>query len=262
MLNKRVGSLLLPAIGLSTYDLAENDMKDVITEGVNQGVNFIDSANRYENEEQIGRAIKELGLPRHDIFMGTKMSYKQQMTQQVCQSVDESLRKLCMEYVDIYMIHSPKSKTYCDDWISLQAEKKKGKIRELAVSNFSSKQIEEIFIASGEYPVLNQVEVNLLNIPWDTFEYCEHHDIKVQASCPLYRMQLDFGKGSAVHDVMAKYHKTYPQIVLRWLFQRGLMSVPKTSSVTHLVENIDIFGFEISEEDLQKLESMSKSSIS
>lgn len=249
---------MLPAIGLGTYNLAEIDIKNVIGEGVNQGANFIDSASRYENEEQIGRAIKELGLSRNDFIIGTKMSYKQQMTQQVCQSVDESLSKLRMEYVDVYMIHSPKSKTYCDDWISLQAEKKKGKIRELAVSNFSPKQLEEIFIASGEFPVLNQVEVNLLNIPWDTLEYCELHDIKVQASCPLYRMQLDFGKGSIIGDVMTKYHKTYPQVVLRWLFQRNLLSVPKMSSIAHLLENIDIFGFELSKEDLQKLESLSK----
>lgn len=254
MLNRRVGELSLSVIGLGTYDLAEQNMKKVISDCVSRGVNFIDSANRYGNEAKIATTISSLGLKREDVVIGTKLSYKQQISQSVCESVDESLNELKTDYIDLYMIHSPKSKTYCDDWMNLQAERKKGKIIETAVSNFSIEQLQNLHQVSGIYPVLNQIEVNLIHVPWKLIYFCRKHNIVVQASCPLYRMGTEAVNNKAVKDIMSKYNKSYAQIVLRWLFQREMLSIPKMSTLKHVEENIDIFGFDLAENDIMWLE--------
>lgn len=258
MLTRKVGSLNIPVIGLGTYDLLEYDMKTIIQECVLRGVNFLDSANRYDNEFQLGQAIKKIGLNRSDIIMGTKLSYKQQITQTVEMSVDESLKKLQMDYIDLYLIHSPKSMTYCKDWLELQNEKEKGKIRELGVSNFSINQLKELYNVSGKYPVINQIEVNLAHFPYEVIEFCHRNDIVVQASCPLRRMDMEITREESVQQLMERYDKTYPQIALRWLFQKGIVSIPKMSSTEHLLENIDIFDFALSEKELQIYSSLQK----
>ncbi len=254
MLNKSVGDVELPMIGLGTYDLEEEIMDTVISECVSQGAIFIDSANRYGNEEAIGRAIRKIGLDRKSILIGTKMSYKQQTSQNVRESVDESLDKLKTDYIDLYMIHSPKSKTYCDDWLALQDEKRKGKIREVAVSNFSVQQLQELYKVSGIYPALNQIEVNLVHIPWKVINFCRSNDITIQASCPLYRMGFEAKNSDVVKTLVDKYQKTYAQIALRWLLQKEILSIPKMSSVRHIEENVNIFDFNLSEKDVYQLE--------
>ena len=241
-------------IGLGTYDLEEKKMKTVITECVSRGISFIDSANRYENEEAIGYAIEKTGLSRRSFLIGTKLSYKQQISQTVSESVDESLNKLKTDYIDLYMIHSPKSRTYCDDWLALQREKQKGKIREIAVSNFAIEQLQELYKVSGIYPALNQIEINLVRTPWDLISFCRRNGIVVQASCPLYRMKPEVIDSEIIKELINQYQKTYAQIALRWLFQKGILSVPKMSSAEHIKENTDIFDFNISDEDIKKLE--------
>lgn len=254
MLNKSVGNVNIPMIGLGTYDLDDKAMATVIGACVSRGVTFIDSANRYGNEEAIGGAIRKIGLNRQDILIGTKMSYKQQLSQTVRESVEESLHKLKTDYVDIYMIHSPKSETYCDDWIALLKEKQEGKIREIAVSNFSEQQLQDLYNVSGIYPALNQIEVNLVHIPWDLISFCRSKGIAIQASCPLYRMGFEAKNSDAVKTLVDKCHKTYAQIALRWLFQKEILSIPKMSSLNHVEENVNIFDFSLSEEDVYQLE--------
>lgn len=254
MLNKSVGNVNLSMIGLGTYALDEKAMETVIGVCVSRGVTFIDSANRYGNEEAIGGAIRKIGLNRQAVMIGTKMSYKQQLCQTVRESVEESLNKLKTDYIDLYMIHSPKSETYCDDWIALLEEKRKGKIREVAVSNFSEQQLQDLYNVSGIYPALNQIEINLVHIPWDLISFCRNKGIAIQASCPLYRMGFEAENSDAVRLLVDKYHKTYAQIALRWLFQKEILSIPKMSSVSHVEENVNIFDFSLSEEDVYQLE--------
>ena len=254
MLNKNVGNVDLPMIGLGTCDLDERVMEIVIETCVSRGVTFIDSANRYGNEETIGGAIRKIGLSRHAILIGTKMSYKQQVSQTVRESVEESLNKLKTDYIDLYMIHSPKSETYCDDWIALLEEKRKGKIREIAVSNFTERQLQDLYNVSGIYPALNQIEVNLVHIPWNLISFCRSKGIVIQASCPLYRMGFEAENSDAVKSLVDKYHKSYSQIALRWLFQKEILAIPKMSSVKHIEENVNIFDFNLSEEDVYQLE--------
>lgn len=258
MLNKKVGTLLFPVIGLGTYDLLEKDMMHIIGESINNGVNFFDSANRYNNESNLGSTIKKLGINRTDYLIGTKLSYRQQISQSVEKSVDESLKKLQVDYIDMYMIHSPKSNTYCKDWIVLQKEKEKGKILELGVSNFSINQLNELYQISGLYPILNQIEVNFTNSNLETIEFCKKNNIIIQASCPLCRMNQKIMNNNYIQLLMEKYNRTYPQIALRWLFQRDLLSIPKMSSKAHLNENIDIFDFELLTEELLLLSDIYK----
>ena len=241
-------------IGLGTCDLDEKAMETVISVCVSRGVTFIDSANRYGNEEAIGDTIRKIGLNRQAILIGTKMSYKQQLSQTVRESVEESLKKLKMDYIDLYMIHSPKSETYCDDWIALLEEKRKGKIREAAVSNFSESQLQDLYNVSGIYPALNQIEVNLVHIPRNLISFCRKKGIAIQASCPLYRMGYEAKNSNVVKSLVDKYHKTYAQIALRWLFQKEILSIPKMSLVSHVEENVNIFDFSLSEEDVYQLE--------
>ncbi len=254
MLGRNVGNLELPVIGLGTYDLAEVNMKAVIRECISKGINFIDSANRYENEAKIGDTIKNLGIKRETVVLGTKLSYRQQISQSVCESVDESLYKLKTDYIDLYMIHSPKSLTYCDDWMNLQIEKQKGKILETAVSNFTVEQLRELKSVSGVYPALNQIEVNFVHNPNELISFCMENNIIVQASCPLYRMANDVANNRTIKALIDKYQKTYAQIALRWLFQKNILAITKMSTINHIEENANIFDFNLSYDDMIMLE--------
>lgn len=253
MLNKQVGSISVSCIGLGTYGLQRKDMHNVFSEALDCGINYIDSAYRYGNEGIIASSFKYMGVNRHDVVIGTKLAYKQQISMSVEDAVDESLRNLQTDYIDLYFIHSPKSDTYCEDWCRLMLEKQKGKVLELGVSNFNIEQMIDIRNVSGCYPAINQIEINLGFYPRKIIEFCEEKGIAVQASCPLGRMRQELVNHETMRTMMNKYHRSYPQLALRWLYQNEILMIPKMSSNSHLMENISIFDFEIKREDMEKL---------
>lgn len=252
MLNKQVGDISLPVIGLGTYGLSSDKISVILAQCIECGITYVDSADRYGNESIIGQAVQMLG--RKNFIIGTKLSYRQQISQPVNISIYESLTNLKIDYIDLYFIHSPKSNTYCQDWISIINARDKGLLREIGVSNFNIQQLTQLYEISGQFPAINQIEVNPNHYPEKTIKFCREHNIVVQASCPLCRMQPGEIPKRIIKDLETKYNKTYSQIVLRWQFQRDILTIPKVSSEIHMKENLGIFNFRISDADLRRIE--------
>jgi len=253
MFTKDVGNIKLPVIGLGTYNLPSCYIEGVLEECISRGVNYIDSAYKYENEAIIGKALRKINVQREKFIIGTKLSYKQQISQPVNKSVSDSLRNLGMEYIDLYYIHSPRSNTYCESWLQLLEIKERGVIKELGVCNFSKKELEELKDCSGEYPAINQIEVNVGHYPAGLIGFCKEKGIAIQASCPLGRMDKRVIHNQTVGNYENKYERSFTQISLRWLYQDGIISIPKTQNVAHLYENISIFDFDIEESDVEAI---------
>ena len=251
MLYKQVGSLTMPMVGVGTCDVPEKVMSSLFQYAVSLGDNYFDSAYRYGNESFIGSCFERGDIKRNEIILGTKLSYSQQMSDDIHKAVDESLRNLKTDYIDLYFIHSPKSNTYCADWNELQSIRNKGKIRELAVSNFGINHIEQLYRATGVYPVLNQIEIHVGCYPKAVIQFCKSHNIEVQASCPLYRMYSKMTESEELIKLSLKYQKTIPQLSLRWLLQNDILSIPRTSSIEHMKENNEIFDFVIDKNDME-----------
>lgn len=254
MLYRQIGNLDIPMLGVGTYGVPEDVMPELFHCAIAFGACYVDSAYRYENEASIGRCFERGDIIRDEIILGTKLSYSQQMFGDVYKAVDDSLSNLKTDYIDLYFIHSPKSKTYVSDWGKLLRIRDTGKIRALAASNFGINQLEELYNEDGEYPVLNQIEIHPGCLPKELIQYCKEHDIAVQASCPLGRMSEKMLKSEVMVELSGKYHKTISQISLRWLLQQGILSIPRTSSIKHMNENYSVFDYEIDRDDMKLLD--------
>ncbi len=256
MLYSKAGRLNLPMVGIGTYGLSEKAMNDILVAAVAYGTIYVDSAFRYDNESFIGNCLRNGKVKRNALILGTKLSYRQQVAGDVFKAVDDSLRNLHTDHIDLYFIHSPKSNTYCSDWKKLLEIKDSWKILELAVSNFNIEQIEQLVKATGVYPVLNQIEVHIGCYPKELIQYCKERNILVQASCPLKQMSLDLVSKDSVLKLSNKYNKTFAQLSLKWLMQHNILSIPRTQNVNHMKENFDILDFEIDERDMELIDSI------
>ena len=248
----------MPMLGVGTFGVPENMLTTVTQCAASLGAYYIDSAYRYENESCIGQLFERGDLERSKVLLGTKLSYSQQMKSEIYKAVDESLNNLKTDYIDLYFIHSPKSNTFCSDWNKLLSIRKMGKIRELAVSNFGIDQLDQLYRDTGTYPTLNQIEIHLGFYPEDVIQYCKRHNIAVQASCPLGQMTEKLLKKEEFIMLSNKYHKSFAQLSLRWLLQKDILSIPRTSNIEHLKENYAIFDFEINQADMKLLDNSSK----
>lgn len=250
-INNKIQSL--PAIGLGTYNLKYNDFLNLLSECLIAGVVYFDLAERYDNEADFGKAMDELNIPRNDIIIATKISNKQQNSCSTLEAIESSLIKLNTDYIDYYFIHSPKYKDFMTTWYDMIRAKERGLIKNIAVSNFSEEQIEKLFEETGIYPSILQTLVNPLYYPKHLIKYCKEKNILVQAYCPLNQMNESVLSNNSLTLLSHKYHKTEAQIMLRFLFQKGILSIPKTASLFHLKENIDIFDFIIDDSDVKLL---------
>lgn len=243
----------LPAIGLGTYNLKYNDFLILLPECLNNGVVFFDLAEKYDNEVDFGRVLKELDIQRNDTIIATKISNKQQNSCSTLMAIESSLKNLNVEYIDYYFIHSPKYENYIRTWREMIQAKDKGLIKNIAVSNFTEEQIEALFNNTGVYPAILQTLVNPLCYPKKLINYCKEKNILVQAYCPLNQMNKSIISNNMLTVLSQKYHKTMAQILLRFLFQDEILSIPKTASLLHFKENIDIFDFSIEDNDVRLL---------
>ncbi|KIP02414.1 hypothetical protein PHLGIDRAFT_26593 [Phlebiopsis gigantea 11061_1 CR5-6] len=246
----------MPILGLGVY-LNWDDCYSSCINAVSNGYRHVDSARYYENEEEVGRAVRECGVPREELFVTSKIYHPDFGYESTLRCTDESYAKFGLEYIDLYLIHSPLSgkQRRLETWRALVEQRNKGKLRSIGVSNYNIKHIEEIREAGLELPVVNQIELHPHCQQKPIVEYCKKNGIVVQAYCPLIR--------GAFHDpvfeeVARKYHKTVPQILIRWSLQHGFSPLPKSSKSERIRENADVYDFTISPEDMSKMDALDK----
>ncbi len=237
----------MPLLGLGVYDMYAKEAEDATNQALDVGYRLIDTASMYENEVEIGNAIRQSNVPRKDIFLTTKVNNSEQGYSQTLRSYELSLKKLQTDYVDLYLIHWPIKATRKETWKALETIYQEKRVRAIGVANYQLPFLDELKEYSTITPALNQVEFSPYLYLEDLLKNCQSQHIQLQAYTPLVRgMRMDDPK---LQSLAKKYEKTPAQIILRWIIQLGVSAIPKSSNPARIKENFDIFDFEISQED-------------
>jgi len=244
----------MPQLGLGVYKVDNNIAAPLVSHALQNGYRLIDTASMYENEVGVGQGIVDSGVPREEVLVATKFWMDDLGFENTLKAFDKSLKLLGLEYLDFYLIHWPAPKRgllYVDSWKAMEKLKNEGLIRSIGVCNFHTHHIDEILKVAEHKPVLNQIELH----PWLTQEnaiaYDNAHSIVTQAWSPLARGKI---LDEPMLEAMAiKHGKSVAQIVLRWHIQRGVAVIPKSNSKERIVENMNVFDFELSAEDVDAI---------
>lgn len=242
--------VLMPAIGLGTFPMNNSLLVDTIHNAIEVGFNSFDTADAYKNEEYLGRGLENCLKERKDIFMTTKLSNRQQRAGDVASALNQSLKYLKLEYIDLYLMHWPNPQTFLDSWKQMEKLYKDGYCRAIGVCNFHQHHLKDLLSVAEIIPAINQIEIHPFLSQKPLIEFCKSLNIQVEAYAPLARMDLNLINNSTLVALAKKYNKTVVQIILRWNYQCGVITIPKTQNKERLKENISIFDFEISDNDI------------
>lgn len=245
-----------PLLGLGVYK--NTDCKPAVLAALKHGYRKIDTARMYKNEDQVGEALRESGIPREEVYITSKVNtFEPCSYAETLAAVDDSLRKLGLDYIDYMLIHAPlvPKEQRLDIWRALVEAKKQGKIKVIGVSNYSPRHLEEIREAGLETPEVNQIELQPRCQQKDIVEYCKKHDIFIEAYAPLMRGQWDH---APITEAAKKYNKHPAQILVRWSLQHGFSPLPKSDKPERVVSNAEVYDFEISPEDMAALDALDR----
>lgn len=247
----------IPVIALGTWQ-AENGpvATDAVTQALNAGYRHIDTAIMYGNEESVGKAVKLSQIPRNEIFITTKLNNNVRGYNETIEAIKESLNVMQTDYIDLFLIHWPNPIKFRDSWKESNAESwrafedmyKEGKIKAIGVSNFEAHHMDALLETATIMPMVNQIRISPGDEPKEIIEYCRQRNILLEAYCPLARGNLF--KNKVLLDLANKYEKSVAQLIIRWHLQKGYLPLPKSVSPSRIKENINVFDFEISEDDM------------
>jgi diketogulonate reductase-like aldo/keto reductase len=249
----------IPVLGLGVFRV-ENDRvcTDAVRWALEAGYRHIDTAAIYGNEEATGKGIRESGVPREEIFLTTKLWNEDMRMNRQEAAFEESLKRLGTDYVDLYLIHWPVPGKFAESWKVMEKLFRDGRIRAAGVSNFHAHHLEEIAKISDLVPAVNQIECHPLLSQKALVDYCEKKGIAVTAWSPLGGVKLNLAENETLKKISAKFGKTPVQVVLRWDLQRGIITIPKSVRKERIIENRNIFDFELSADDMNVIDSMNK----
>ena len=256
----------IPKIGFGTYNEEFADNKAAILSAIECGYRFFDTASLYETERSLGNALKESGIDRSDVIIETKLWIDEMGADNARKALEKSLNRLMTDYVDIYMIHWPR-RTGADDeawkeldietWKAMEEMVKEGKVRRLGLSNFLPHHLKNILENCSVRPVADQLELHPGYSQEAAVAYCKENDVLPMAWSPLGRGRENATIGNSVLVRLSKkYGKSIQQINLRFLLQKGILPIPKASSAEHMKANLNVFDFELSEDDISILSNM------
>ena len=244
----------IPSIGFGTYKSGDDEeTAKIIKNALNLGYKMIDTASLYNNEVGIGNGIKESGIDRKDIFIVTKLWNDDHGYDNTIEAFNKSLNNLQVDYIDLYLIHWP-NKLNAETWRAFEHLYETGKVKAIGVCNFKVEHLEELKKTAKIMPMVNQVEIHPFSTKNNIINYCKDNNIKVVAWSPISRGRVL--SNELMIDLSQKYKKSIVQIVLRWHMQKGVIPIPKSSNENRIKENIDIFDFEISSEDMKAIDSL------
>lgn len=243
--------LTIPVIGLGTYTLKGNAGVNAIQNAIDMGYRLIDSAYNYENEGTVGEAIRRSSVPRGDLRITSKLPGRYQTYEKAIYTIQESLYRANLDYYDLYLIHwpLPKQDQYVEAWQALIDAKKWGFVRSIGVCNFLPEHIERLKKETGVLPSINQIELHPFFNQEEQRKWHEEVNIATQSWSPLGRAN-HLLQNETIQQIAERHHKTISQVILRWHYQIGAISIPKSSSPVHQLENISIFDYNLDETEM------------
>lgn len=247
----------IPANGFGVFQITKEDCVGSVLAALKAGYRHIDTAQSYFNEEQVGEAIKASGIRRKDIFVTTKVWIDNYGEGKTYDSVIKSLGKLKMEYVDLILLHQPVADYYAA-YRDLEKLYKEGKARAIGVSNFYADRLVDICLFSSIKPMVDQVEVNVFHQRSDIKEWADKYGVILEAWAPFAEGRNNIFQNEVLLSIAQKHGKSVAQVILRWLYQRGIVSLAKSVHENRIKENFDIYSFSLDEEDMKLITSLDK----
>lgn len=248
----------MPQLGFGVFqvtDLAQ--CEQAVVDAIDSGYRLIDTAAAYQNETAVGRAIKRSGIDRKELFITSKLWVSDANYERAKKGIETSLNNLGVDYLDLYLLHQP----YGDvsgAWRALEEAYKAGKIRAIGVSNFYADQLKNLELSNEIKPVINQIEVS----PWyqqnSEVEFNQSEDVQVEAWAPFAEGKHDIFTNETIKEIADKYNKSNGQVILRWLLQRGIVVIPKSVHKNRMEENINVFDFKLTDDDMKVMSSLDK----
>ncbi|MGT2929677.1 aldo/keto reductase [Streptococcus dentasini] len=243
----------MPAVGFGVFQIQDADTtQQVVEEAIKTGYRLIDTAEAYGNEEAVGKAIKASGVPREELFITTKAFIQHMSYEGAKEAFAESLKKLDLDYIDLYLLHQPVGDTF-GAWRALEELYKAGKIRAIGVSNFKNDQIANLSLFNEVIPAVNQVEVHVFHQKQADQDYLASKGIQMESWGAFAEGKNDVFNNPVLKAIADKYGKTTAQVMLRWQLQRGIVSLSKSANPERVRQNFAIFDFELSDDDMAQI---------
>lgn len=247
----------MPWLGLGVFRASEGgEVENAIAAAFKAGYRSIDTAAVYENERGVGNAIAKSSIPREEIFLTSKIANPEQGYQSTFKAFSESLEKLQTDYLDLYLIHWPKGERSAETWKAMEELYEAGKIRAIGVSNFLEHHLTALLDVCKIVPAVNQIEFHPELVQPQLLDFCKTQNIQVEAWRPIMKGAVN--NIPLLRNLAAKYNKTAVQIVLRWDLQKGVVTIPKSVTPARIIENADIFDFELNNDEIAEIERLDK----
>ncbi|WP_195266447.1 aldo/keto reductase [Clostridium sp. 1001275B_160808_H3] len=242
----------MPKLGFGVFQIAKEDCERCVLDAIKIGYRHIDTAQSYFNEEEVGNAISKCGIPREELFITTKVWIDNYGYDKAKQSILKSMKKLKVEYIDLVLLHQPFS-DYYGAYRALQELYGEGKIRAIGVSNFSPDRLADIAAFNKISPHVNQIETNPLHQQTEAQENMVKRGVQMEAWAPFGEGKSNMFENPLLQEIASKYKKSVAQIILRWLMQRNIVALAKSTHKERMKENFEIFDFELSDKDMRKI---------
>ncbi|MDZ7776084.1 MAG: aldo/keto reductase [Bacteroidales bacterium] len=247
----------MPYVGLGVFKMKDGEeVENAVKWALDAGYRHIDTAAVYRNEIGVGNAIRNSSLSRKEVFITSKLWNTEQGYASTKKALDESLKRLQTDYLDLYLIHWPVEGKYTDTWKAMEELYDEGKVKAIGVSNFKQHHLERLLDFVRIKPMVDQMEFHPYVVQQDLVDFCGSEGIQYEAWSPL--MQGDIVNVQVVREVAKKYHKTAAQVTIRWGLQKGIVMIPKSSRKERIIENIDVFDFVLEEGDMRKLDNLDR----
>ncbi len=254
---KLTNNVAMPYFGLGVFKTLEGtEVENAVKWALESGYRHIDTAAIYKNEKGVGNAVKSSGIPRNELFLTTKVWNENQRNGTVMEGFEESLELLQTDYVDLYLIHWPVKERYNKTWKVMEEIYRSGRAKAIGVSNFLQHHLEDLFSIAEIIPMVNQVECHPYLVQQPLIDFCQSHNIVYEAWSPIMRGKVN--EIPLFNELSKKYSKTPVQVVLRWDLQKGIVTIPKSVHKERIQSNADIFDFELSDEDIRRIDTLDK----
>ena len=246
----------MPVLGFGVFQIKDaKECENTVVEAIRSGYRLIDTAASYLNEEAVGKAIKRCGIPREALFITTKLWIQRDGYEGTKKAFENSMKRLQLDYLDLYLIHQPYGDVY-GEWRAMEDLYKEGKVRAIGVANFQPDRLIDLMINNEIVPAINQIETHPFHQQTETQKFLQENNVQIESWGPFAEGKNNMFQNELLISIAQKHNKSVAQVILRWLTQRGVIVIPKSVRKERIVENFNIFDFELSAEDMEAIASL------